>query len=520
MNPEAPTATAPGIERAGPALVSRSNSVGSARTDAWSVRRGLMLVLLYSIPVIMALQPVVDPDVFWHVKVGEWIVEHRAVPWTDSFSEYGAGRPWIAYNWLFEVIFHAAYEALGLYGIVLYRLVLGLGLAAVMHAFVSRGGAPFLPGVLLTAVGLSALGPLVLPRSFLISILCFLAVVHVVMVCRESGATRPLLVLPLLFVVWANMHIQYVYGLFVLGLAALEPLIHRVARVNLLGPPATALPFRAAVLTLLACGVASTLTPYHVHLHISVVEVVGQTWIYQYLNELRPLAFRSAWDWLVLGLALAAAFALGWRRQLQPFPVLLLVFGVLVSFRSIRDVWVVIIAAVTILSSGIATAPAHSVRRPAAWRGMGLVAVGIVAIGAIVVLARGLTPARLEAAVADRYPVGAAAFVERQGYRGPLFNEYGWGGYLIWRLPGIPVSMDGRANLHGDERIKRTAATWQGLPEWQADPELGAANLVIGPRTAPLASLLRLDDRFELAYEDDVAVVFTARTSRPQPTAR
>jgi hypothetical protein len=72
--------------------------------------------------------------------------------------------------------------------------------------------------------------------------------------------------------------------------------------------------------------------------------------------------------------------------------------------------------------------------------------------------------------------------------------------------------MDGRTNLYGDERIKRSLETWNGAREWAKDPELAAARLVIADAGAPLSSLLRLDQRFELVYEDQVAVVFIARS--------
>jgi hypothetical protein len=91
---------------------------------------------------------------------------------------------------------------------------------------------------------------------------------------------------------------------------------------------------------------------------------------------------------------------------------------------------------------------------------------------------------------------------------GPLYNDFNWGGYLIWRLPELRVSIDGRTNLYGDGRIARSNATWSGVHDWQTDSELTQARLVIGYVNAPLSSLLRSDSRFRLVYEDELAVVF------------
>ena len=69
----------------------------------------------------------------------------------------------------------------------------------------------------------------------------------------------------------------------------------------------------------------------------------------------------------------------------------------------------------------------------------------------------------------------------------------------------------GRMNLHNDARLTRLFATWQGYPGWQSDPELTQARLVVADLERPLTSLLRLDRRFRLVYEDSTAAVFVAR---------
>jgi hypothetical protein len=95
---------------------------------------------------------------------------------------------------------------------------------------------------------------------------------------------------------------------------------------------------------------------------------------------------------------------------------------------------------------------------------------------------------------------------------GPLYNHFNWGGYLIWALPGLPVSMDGRMNLHGDQRIKRAFNTWSGLRGWESDPELMKARLVIGGVNHALTGAIRTDSRFKLVYEEAIAAVFVAST--------
>src|SRR5262249_50899088 len=114
-----------------------------------------MLAAIYAIPIVVALRPVadpvVDPDIWWHMRVGQWVCEHRAVPITDPFSRYGADKPWVAYSWLYEVLVYRLYEMLGLAGIVVYRVAMSLAVVAALHRLIRRREPRFLVATGLTA---------------------------------------------------------------------------------------------------------------------------------------------------------------------------------------------------------------------------------------------------------------------------------------------------------------------------------------------------------------------------------
>ena len=138
----------------------------------------------------------------------------------------------------------------------------------------------------------------------------------------------------------------------------------------------------------------------------------------------------------------------------------------------------------------------------------------IVAVGVLLVLtahANHVSESELQLAVAKTFPVDAAKVVEERGYPGPLYNHYDWGGYLMWRLASLPVSIDGRNNIHDADRLRHSAEVWSGTPNWASDPELSAARVIIAEKVLPLTQLLRLDSRFELVYEDQIAAVFVAK---------
>ena len=479
--------------------------------------RLLMLVGLYAIPLVTAIRPVAGPvldsDVWWHLRVGQWVCEHRAVPANDPFTLYGRDRPWVAYSWLFEVLLYGLYGRLGLAGIIVYRVALSFAVAAALHRLVARREPRFLVAVLLAGVGVAVLSVLFDERPWLFTILFTTLTLDVILDVRAGRANAFFWLLPPCYALWANLHIQFVYGLGLLALACLAPVVDALFKrppedgAAALGSPGWR---RLLVLTNL-CALATLLNPYHVRLYGVVVEYATQPGPFNLINELKALEFRGPYDWATLALAGAAAFALGRRRRLGSFEVMLLVSSAYFSFRARRDLWFVVVAALAVLASGPHPPIAEGQRfrwaplPRLAW------AAALAVIAAVAVGRQDLSEARLQRTVAEVYPARAADFVIAQGYGGPVYNHLNWGGYLIWRWPHLPVAIDGRTNLHGEERLQRNDDTWDGRPGWRDDPELTTAHLVIGAPSLPLTALLRRDDRFVLEYEDDQAVVFVRR---------
>ncbi len=259
---------------------------------------------------------------------------------------------------------------------------------------------------------------------------------------------------------------------------------------------------------LVVCGLATLVNPYGVRIYLPVYDAITAIHPSLYLQEFQAPQFRSIFDWIMLAVILGGVFVLGRQRSIRPFAALLLASGMVLSFRSARDVWFVVVAALIVLVGHWSPDGRSVSRLSGPWR------VGVVAAVATVAVAGVSLKAgkdRLEAVVAETFPAAAAAAIEQRGYSGPIYNHYDWGGYLMWRLPGVLVSMDGRAPLYGDARILRSVATWAGQEGWDSDPELLEAGIVIGQRKSALVSLLRRDARFELAYQDGLAAVFIPR---------
>lgn len=468
-----------------------------------------LVTLVYLLPSVQAMLPVDDPDVWWHLRTGEWIVRAGWVPTTDPFSSFGYQKPWIAYSWLFELILYGVHSVFGLQGIVFFTVTLALLIALALHRLVRGAKLSFRAEIIITAMGLACMKSLMSPRPWLFSIVFLIIELDLLLEFRRSGAIRPLYWLPILFCLWANIHVQFVYGLAVLFLVVAEPLI-----IRLVCSPATADPKfpgvgRGSVIVLALSMIATVATPYHVFIYRPIFEYATQTAVFQNIAELHPLFFRNPVDWIFLALMLTASCVLGWRRETGPFPYLLLALGAFLSFRARRDVWVGAVAAVAVVSNRrvIQVAADHLEFTAAKILAVVLsIAIALVGIARL----RTITERELQAHVRKTFPVDAVAFVRGQNFTPPLYNYLDWGGFLIWSLPEFKVSMDGRTNLQGEKRIEANLAVWAGHQGWASDTELVRAKLIIAELGRPLTALLRGDTRFRLVYEDKTAVVFVA----------
>jgi len=464
----------------------------------------LVLAVVFAAPALICVHIACanDPDIWWHLRTGEWMFQHHALPRVDIFSSANAGKPWEPYSWLYELLAFRLFQGFGLVGVVGYSAGMVLAITIALWHMIKRHQADFSLVALLIFGTCYSMGHLFTPRPWLFTILFFVLEIDILMQVRKTGRARELAWLPVIFALWSNIHIQFIDGLLVLGLAAVEAIVTNrgVGFKTLLRVP-------AVIAALVASVLATLVNPFGWRIYKVAYELAAQPGVLDKINELKAIPFRDPTDFTVLFFALAAATALAWHRRVQLFEVGLLVFGLVVSFRSQRDVWVICIAAAAILAT---TVPGKQATIP-----LPRFAIRLAMVIAVVATIAGFRVLKvnnqvLGDQVKQTYPVNAVNEILAKGYRGPLYNEFNWGGYLIWSLR-MPVSIDGRAAFYGDKAIDRSVATWNADPDWTSDPALQSAGIVIGPVKSPLFQVLKTSPRFKLAYEDKTAAVYVAR---------
>jgi hypothetical protein len=455
---------------------------------------------------------VLDLDVWWHLKVGDWILAHHAFPHTGILSRTAVDRPWAAYSWGYEVLLSRAYAWFGLVGVGMFGTILTLGIAYAVYWMVRRLSGDFWMACILATVTCSAFLFSLMPRPVFFSMILFAVTLTLLLESQRTGRAELLYWLPLVFLVWANCHIQFVYGIFVVGLFTAVHLLQQLSANRGMAPDfalPSRLPARKLILIFTACVLATCLGPYSYHLYAVVFAYAGSKFPYTFIREFQALNFRAVSHYVELLLAGCAFFTLGRQKRVDLFKLALLTVASVVAFRTMRDSWFLCIAAAACMAD---TWGKEGQREPGETLPQTAAVLAAVAL-LLFLIARnvGFDTRGLDAAMSSVFPVKAVNFLRQNPQPGALYNTFDWGGFLTWYMPDHPVAIDGRTDLYGDELDTQFFRTQQGDASYVDDPYLNESQVVLLSKKDGLASVLRSDSRFSLIFQDSLAVVFVRR---------
>jgi hypothetical protein len=518
-----------------------------------SVRRLLVFVLL-AVVFVLAVRPITDPDFWWHLRTGKLIFETHVVPHADIYSSTFAGREWVAHEWLSEVLMYLVNQAFGYAGLVVFfALIISAAMLIAYRRCAVRAGHPYVTGFALLLGALTA-SPTWGVRPQMFSFL-FASIFFAVLDGYVRGArARKIWWLVPLTALWVNMHAGFAFGLalIVLTLAGLlldsllseeKPSVLSEEKRDVLSDEKHEVSLdekrdaqtekksnvklwrrvRPLVFVFAACLAAVALNPNGMRLYLYPFETLVSRAMMKYINEWFSPDFHELM-FLPLALMLFAMFtviALS-RVRVRPSSLLVLAATGYAALRSGRNVPFYALAAMPLLAEH--TWMWLTRQTWGAWlknpeetgagaRGMmkaTLNAILFVAAPLALVAVRvGQVSSRRAMDESQNFPFAAVEFMRANSLPQPVFNEYGWGGYMIWKLhPDYRVYIDGRADVYGDTFIEEFLKTHDGVAAWRAPLEREGVRTVFVNPNAPLASLLRQEAGWRKAFEDGQAVIF------------
>lgn len=464
---------------------------------------------------LTSLSSLANSDLWWHLRTGLWILQNHALPHDGLFSQ-SSELPWIASSWGYDVLVTVAYRILGLRAIPVLLMLCRTALAVTTFLLARGNRGNFWSAVLLSAIAQYVLADRQ-PLPLFFSILAFGIALIVLVQARRSGQVRQLFWLPALFLVWANVHTGFVYGLLLLGLFLASTTIEQWGRhsgVMWFTNGALALPITTTAAVTGLSILATLLTPYGYRNYAVAFAAFGGP-ADKYFADLHSMGFRRPQDYVLMLLTMAAFLALGRRRSHDIFSIFLLMSSTALSFHTQRDSWLATLVSIAVIAGAISgDEPSDETartqyRRTYRWSRTGLVTNALV-LFVLVMAAWIRIPASREAllrTIGTSYPVAAADYIRENHLPQPLFNNYDWGGFLAWYLPEYPASIDGRTDLYGGDAFLRYFKVMNAELPPTEEPALAHARTLVLPRHSLMGEAFSTLPPFQVAYQDDVAVV-------------
>jgi hypothetical protein len=380
-----------------------------------------------------------DPDSYWQIAVGQWILDHQAVPHTDIYSFTMHGQPWISTQWLAQLLYAVAFGVAGWAGPV----ALAAGAAAATLAMLARFLDTRLPPKLtiaLVAIALVLMAPHLVARPHVLAMPVMVLWGAGLVTAMDRHGAPSFWLLPLM-ALWANLH-----GGFILGLALIAPI-----GLDVIFHAPKAMRRRLLLIWFgfgIAALVASCATPYGWEALLAARRIVGLGQALALIGEWRPADFSKPGA-LEMIVPVALALAL-WRGfTLPPMRVILLAGFVFMALSHVRNAEVLALLAPLVLAKPLGTQIGPSRKTNSA----GLLPSGLLAVAAamcVVVATFGATALLPYAPPAGAAPAAAVTELKKLGLK-RVFNDYNFGGYLIAR--DVPTFIDGRTELFGEQRM-------------------------------------------------------------------
>jgi hypothetical protein len=424
--------------------------------------------VMFAITVTKGVQ---DPDFFWHITAGKLIAQTGQVPSADPFSFTWFGKPWTPHEWLSEVLIYWLVTGLGrIGGLIVFGLFPAAIFAVLAAALRQATGARVLALALPFAVGAYVMIGFVTLRPQAISWLLLAILIWFLMAASPERPRRFLLLVPL-FVLWANLHGLYVVGLGVVGLYTLFTLAGRTSMSSQRG---------WVLATLLGVIGASMVTPAGpIGILYPLRYVEGGDWGLANIAEWQSPNFHEPAH---MGLLLMIVLlGLNGGRGTPGWLVALSWVGVALALLALRNAPIAAVFAMPTLVMGFEArlrerderkararrpmAPSRALGR----RVMELVTAVVIAAGSMAVLIPRDLNAAIDKSLGTRFPVAGVDALERLAPDANVLAEYGWGGYVIWRLhdKGGHVFVDGRNDMYSQQVLDDYSAIRAADPDWQ-----------------------------------------------------
>ena len=511
-----------------------------------------------------------DAGIGWHIRTGQLILSTHSIPHTDPFSSSMAGKPWFAWEWLFDVIVGWLDQIAGLNGVVLFTAIVIAATFSWIFRLLVRRNTNFLVALSLVLLAASA------------SMIHFFARPHVVTwlfcvlwlwILDRDGQTRDaapeavrqdrrlLLLLPLSMLLWVNIHGGFLLGFVLLAIYWLSAIWQNLRNNQSLSNQdhfeMFLAKFRAGkrardlAAAAILSALATLVNPYGWKLHLHIYRYLTNRFLMDHIDEFQSPNFHGAaqrcFAMLLLVTVLALATGKDASAKNRPTKLLLILFAVYSGLYAARNIPVASLLLIWVIAPDLSRAFLAIVGRvanhaPSApdWETESFLSrmqfidsssrghlwpIAAIAVIAWIALHGGNAAGGNHVMNAHfdphRFPVSAVDYLTEHRIPGPIFAPDAWGGYLIYRLyPQTKVVIDDRHDFYGEAFLQSYLKTIHVEPGWQDFLLAEHPACILIPKGSALANILLETPQWQRVYADKTAIIFNPQTATPAASAQ
>jgi hypothetical protein len=391
-----------------------------------------------------------DSDVPWHLATGRWLLEHHRVPLSDPWSFASGGQPWYLLSWIWNVILGITEHFSGALGVLLLTLMISAAIPAAIAGHLLRIGVA-LPAIFFTVMIASlCIMDFITARPHLsgyVMVLVFYLILH-----RSREKTGHLLwILPVLMLIWANMHGSFIAGFSVLGAFILEAFAVKNYRW-----------LKSLIAVSLVCGLTALINPYGLDVIIGAMKTMDGA-AKKYTLEWLPFSFSASTGisaWLIVFI-----LASNLRGSKAPIADKILAIGWLIGTLFVMrngPIFIILSAPYLAICLDEATQGWRQTRAPSAFvnvmqrQPLSRVWVATIAIVALLSVAAYKLPHEDKILSADMSVSDAIDYAAKHYPTHRFLTDFNFGGQVIYRTYGtLPMFMDSRAaTVYGDDAME------------------------------------------------------------------
>lgn len=472
----------------------------------------VVLFSLFLYFIIITGQDIHDTDVWWHLKVGEYIFEHRTVPKTDIFSFSNTGHEWIAHEWGAELLYYSAYKTGGFLGLFGLNLVILSANYFLFGRLVYRAAAKDLT-VTTVVVVICAVFTAVfwVFRPHLAAYLLFISFLSVLEMYRDGK--NLLWLLPPLMALWVNIHGSFIMGIVLIGIYLISGLFsinfgRLVSRKWSLGER------KNLVITLLLVIAAVAVNPNTTKMYYYPFFTLNSEAIMESITEWSSPDFHLPIFKAFLAYLFVVYVTLVISQKTMDFKdILMLGLFTYLAMYGARNMGLFMFVTGPIWAERLAGFLSHGRPQKQVVVLNWMVLAGVVFYGIYSLPSQ--TPVE-EKVNREWFPYQAVKYMKKNGLKGTLFNNYDWGGYLLWtRFPDNTIFIDGRSDVYEDRVLPEYMRITKLKPDaYDLLLKYNPQYILLKP-DAPVNHLIKTKGDWIEIYKDDIAVLYKRKKLDP-----